>query len=112
MEFQHCAYLVNEAKPLVSGPFPRWLASNWGSDIYHFARFPAHRRQIVRVLGNLDHYASECLRDVDLARDLGFRGSVFPVVPSSGGFDLEACKRQWAPGLTSARRLVRAGQLA
>ncbi len=106
MEFQHGAYLVNAARPFVSGPFPRWLASNWGSDIYHFGRFPRHRREILRVLGNLDYYAAECRRDVELARELGYRGAVFPVIPSSGGFDLADCARLRSPGPTSARRVV------
>ncbi len=106
MEFQHCAYLVLEAKGLIAGAFPRWLASNWGSDIHHFAQFDDHRRQIVRVLENLDFYAAECERDVALARNLGYVGPVFPIVPSSGGFDLAACTRLRAPGPTSARRIV------
>ena len=56
-------------------------------------------------MANLDYYAAECRRDVELARELGYRGAVFPVIPSSGGFDLADCARLRAPGPTSARRV-------
>ncbi|MGH9902742.1 MAG: glycosyltransferase, partial [Pyrinomonadaceae bacterium] len=53
-----------------------------------------------------DYYASECHRDVALARDFGFKGTVLPVLPGGGGFDVERAMGWRQPGPTSARRLI------
>jgi glycosyltransferase involved in cell wall biosynthesis len=58
------------------------------------------------VLGACDFYSCECERDVQLAREFGFAGSVLPVVPNSGGYDLERAVELRSPGKTSTRRLV------
>ncbi len=60
----------------------------------------------MRVLADLDVYAAECERDIALARELGYAGPVFPVVPNSGGFDLDACAHLRTPGPASMRRAV------
>lgn len=106
MEFQHCGYNVLRAKEISRGDFPSWLATNWGSDIYYYRNFPDHRRQISRLLRTIDYYSCECQRDVRLARELGLTGKVMPVMPNTGGFDLErvgTLRRVHAP---SARRLI------
>lgn len=92
MEFQHAGYLVLAARDLMlrDGPgsaFPRWLATNWGSDIYHFGKDPAHARQIRRLCETIDLYSCECHRDLDLGRSFGYRGPALPVLPNSGGMD-------------------------
>lgn len=63
-----------------------FIATNWGSDIHWFQRFPAHRRKLERLLAITDKYSCECERDVRLAKELGFRGEVLPVIPNAGGF--------------------------
>ena len=88
MEFQHCGYNVLRAKEISDGTFPPWLATNWGSDIYYFYRFDDHRAQIARLLKNIDFYSCECHRDVALARELGMKAVVMPVMPNTGGFEL------------------------
>ena len=89
MEFQHCGYLVLRARELYGPGFPTWLATNWGSDIFYFGRFPDHRAQIERLLAAIDFYSCECKRDVAIARQFGYSGPVLSGVPNSGGFDLE-----------------------
>lgn len=88
MEFQHCGYNVLRAKELSREGFPPWLATNWGSDIYYFSRFEDHRTQIARLLQNIDFYSCECRRDIALARELGMRAAVMPVMPNTGGLEL------------------------
>jgi hypothetical protein len=63
-----------------------FIATNWGSDIHWFQRFPAHRRKLERLLAITDKYSCECERDVRLAKELGFKGEVLPVIPNAGGF--------------------------
>jgi glycosyltransferase involved in cell wall biosynthesis len=90
MEFQHAGYNVLRAKEIVGNEkFPKWLATNWGSDIYYYRNFPDHLKQISRLLQSVDYYSCECERDVGLARELGLRAPSLPVLPNSGGFDLD-----------------------
>jgi hypothetical protein len=89
LEFQHAGYLVLQAKDLIGDRFPLWIATNWGSDIYHFGHDPSHKAEIKRLLSQIDFYACECHRDILLARDFGYRRPVLPILPNTGGFDLD-----------------------
>lgn len=106
MEFQEAGYLTLEAKKKFKGKFPKWIATNWGSDIYLFGRLAKHRERVRAVLENCDYYSCECERDVILAREYGLRGEVLPVFPNTGGFDLAACELLREPGNTSERKLI------
>jgi hypothetical protein len=106
MEFQHCGYNVLRAKE-ISGPgFPPWLATNWGSDIYYYRNFPEHRSQISRLLRSIDYYSCECKRDVGLALEMGLSAKVMPVMPNTGGFDLESVATLRQVQSPSTRRLI------
>lgn len=93
LEFQHCGYNVLSAKEKIGKKFPTWLATNWGSDIYYYRQFEKHRSQISRLLRNADYYSCECERDVVLAKELGFSGTVMPVMPNTGGLDISLIGR-------------------
>lgn len=94
------------ARSHMRGPLPRWIVSNWGSDLYLFGREPQMRQELRRVLVTADAYWAECHRDVGLAWAEGFRGRVLPVVPITGGFDLVHTSSLRSPGPTSARRSI------
>lgn len=83
MEIQHAGYLIAQAAHALDEESPVIL-SNWGSDLFHFARDSAHLGPIRRALRRADYYGAECRRDQDLARDLGYSGKMMPVVPNSG----------------------------
>jgi glycosyltransferase involved in cell wall biosynthesis len=106
LEFQRAAYLTLEAKQLMRGRLPRWIATNYGSDIYWFSRFPEHEKRIRAVLRECDFYTCECHRDVVLARKLGLTKPVPLVSPNAGGIDLEDARRLCAAGPVSTRRLI------
>jgi len=106
LEFQGAGYLTLEAKKDFKGKFPKWIATNWGSDIYLFGRLAEHRERVRAVVENCDFYSCECERDVILAREYGLKGKVLPVFPNAGGFDLEQCRSLRAPGKASERKLV------
>ena len=106
MEFQHCGYNTLEARKLVGPGFPPWLATNWGSDIFHFRQYEGHRAQITRLLKHIDFYSCECKRDVELARELGMTARSLPVMPNSGGFDLPIVERLRNKAKTSQRRVI------
>ena len=106
LEIQHAGYLTLEAKKLIGRSFPAWIVTNWGSDIYLFGRLPEHAKKIREVLSECDYYACECHRDVELGRAFGFKGVVLPVLPNTGGFDLDLAGKLREPGPSSARRLI------
>ncbi len=106
MDIQGGGYLTDKAKKICSGKFPKWLVTNWGSDIYYFQKFPEHEKQIRSVLKNADFYSSECERDVLLAKQYGFRGKTMPVFPNAGGYNLEEAWSLRKLGRTSERRQI------
>ena len=106
MEFQHSAYLVLAARDRIKGPFPRWLATNWGSDIFLFGRQADHARQIRRVCEAIDLYSCECHRDLALGREFGYRGPDLPVLPNSGGLDIHHILSLRDPAPPSKRKLI------
>lgn len=103
---QHAGYLTLGARERLRGPLPPWVVSNWGSDIYFFGRQPEHQPRIREVMAACDYVQAECERDIRLAREFGFEGEEFGVIPCGGGFDLEQMSRFREPGPTSARRVV------
>lgn len=106
LEFQGAGYLTLEAKKAFQRKLPKWIATNWGSDIYLFGRLAEHRERVRAVLENCDYYSCECERDVVLAREYGLRGEALPVFPNAGGFDLDLCESLKQPGRTSERKLI------
>ena len=86
LEFQNAGYIAARAMGWVSKPKPLLVATNYGSDIYWFSRDPKHSKLISELLAQVDRYAAECGRDVELARQLGFSRDVMPVLPNAGGF--------------------------
>jgi glycosyltransferase involved in cell wall biosynthesis len=106
MEFQHAGYLVLEAKARLGKSFPTWIATNWGSDIFLFGRLAGHSEKVKAILSQCDYYSCECERDVALARELGLNAKTLPVLPNTGGFDLELIKQFRWPGPTSKRKTI------
>ena len=106
MEFQHSAYLVLAARDRMKEKFPRWLATNWGSDIYYFGNLPGHAQQIGRVCEAIDLYSCECHRDLALGRKFGYRGPDLPVLPNSGGMDIDHVLSLRDPAPPSKRKLI------
>jgi glycosyltransferase involved in cell wall biosynthesis len=105
LEIQGAGYLALEAKKQMGAQFPKWMVTNWGSDIFLFGRLKNHSSKIKEVLSSSDYYSCECKRDLDLAITFGFKGKFFPVLPNTGGFDL-ALLRSLNVEATSSRRLI------
>jgi glycosyltransferase involved in cell wall biosynthesis len=103
LEIQHSAYLTEDARKLLGGKFPRWIVTNWGSDIQAFYGDPVHATRIREILARCDAYTCECERDLRLAREIGFRGMTFPPSPNAGGYDL-ARIAPWRTVAPSSRR--------
>lgn len=106
LEFQSAGYLVLEIKKELKNEFPPWIATNWGSDIYHFSRFKEHNERIKDILSLCDYYQCECNRDIELAKNMGLTGKILPVIPNAGGFDLEQVSKFRMRTLTSSRKII------
>lgn len=106
VEFQHAGYILLQAlaKPL-PGLRPKIMSSNYGSDIFWFRKFPKHKQRISALLKITDHYTCECTRDINLARELGFKG-VSTLIPNTGGVSEELLLEQQEPVNAAGRRLI------
>lgn len=87
LELQHAAYLCLAARRRIGARFPRWVASDWGSDVFLYRKLAAHQAVLGEMFAKLDAFHSECARNVQLASEMGFRGMMFPTAPGSGGVD-------------------------
>lgn len=106
MEFQAAGALTLEVKRRFPGNFPPWIATNWGSDIYLFGRLSGHRETVSEILRECDYYSCECMRDVGLARELGFEGKILPVIPATGGVRFNEIKSTDDLERPSSRSLI------
>ena len=87
LELQNAGYVASKSLHELRGPKPIVIATNYGSDVFWFSRDTKHKKQLIYLLAQVDMYASECTRDVLLAKELGFDGEVLPVQPNAGGFE-------------------------
>jgi glycosyltransferase involved in cell wall biosynthesis len=103
LELQHGGYITSRALDRLPDA-PPFIATNWGSDIFWFQRYPAHLRRLRRMLAKADFYSAECQRDIDLASALGFAGTPLPVFPNAGGFSPSVLDKKVSE--PSSRRVI------
>ncbi|WP_299385043.1 glycosyltransferase [uncultured Lacinutrix sp.] len=65
----------------------KWIYSSWGSDLYYFKDLPEYRKDIEEVLPRLNYLFTDCKRDVQLAKNLGFKGECLGTFPGGGGYN-------------------------
>ena len=82
LELQHAGYILSRINRDIH--FSRVIISNWGSDVFWYQRFRRHRNRLLKLMSLATHYSCECERDIELAKELGFRGVAFPVHPNAG----------------------------
>ncbi len=104
IEIQQAGYLTLAAREALKDEFPPWIVYNAGSDIYLYGRLSEHQEKIRAVMSACDYYQTRCHRDVELAKEFGFKGKILPII--RGEFDLERAYQLRQPGPTSARRLI------
>lgn len=88
----HSMELQSESYPLISVRKKikfRWICSTWGSDIYHFYKQPFHKKRINTLLNQIDFLFTDNLRDIDLAKQYGFKGKALGSFPGGGGFNVK-----------------------
>jgi len=96
LEIQGAGYLINEIRMELLTK-QKVIVTNWGSDIFFYTRFAAHRNLIMSVLSKANYYSAECVRDYSLASQNGFRGEFLPCIPNAGGFNLSQRTSRFVP---------------
>lgn len=64
---------------------PKTMLTLFGSDLYWFRQFPSHLGQIKKLLEYVSLMSAECARDLNFAREFGFKGDSLPLIPVAGG---------------------------
>ncbi len=106
LHMQSGGYLTLASREKLTGAFPPWIYSSWGSDIYFYGRQPEHQTRIRSVLAACDYLICDCQRDVGLALEFGFKGEILGVFPGAGGFEIDQMRPFRQPGPVSARRVI------
>lgn len=88
LELQNAGYATARAfEGLDSASRPKLLITNYGSEIVWFRQFPKHLAKLKNLMTLADAFSAECHRDVMLAKEIGFTGTVLSTIPVSGGID-------------------------
>ena len=95
LELQHAGYLLLGTK--LAPNLPKVFITNWGSDIYWFQQFPKHKQKIIQLLNIAIFYSAECQRDIEIVRQFGYTGKTMPVIPNSGGINLDEIPKDSLP---------------
>ncbi|QTE23044.1 glycosyltransferase [Polaribacter cellanae] len=66
-----------------------WAYFSWGSDLYLYQHKKEHQYKIKNVLKDVNYLFTDNKRDVNLAKELDFRGSEMPIFPGGGGYKIE-----------------------
>ena len=70
----------------------KWAYFSWGSDLYLYQNEKKHQQKIKQVLFNLNYLFVDNQRDINIAKDLGFKNEVAGIFPGGGGYQLEKIK--------------------
>lgn len=90
-EMQNCSYQIR--KTMDKHPDLKWIYSCWGNDLYYYKNFKEHKSQIIKVLHSVNFIHTDCKRDFDIAKSLGFRGKYLGVIPGGTGYKLDELQK-------------------
>ncbi len=101
-KMQSCSYPI--LKTMKKFPQIKWIYSCWGSDLFYYQSNLIHKLKIKEVLKRVNLIHTDCNRDYELAKSLGFKGDFSGVIPGGSGYDLELVKEYIKP--ISNRRII------
>jgi hypothetical protein len=85
LEMQSQTYHVLKARQKIEF---KWAYFSWGSDIYFYQHQKYHRKIMQKVFSKLDYLFVDNTRDIELAKNLGFKNEIGGVFPAGGGYTL------------------------
>ncbi|MEP2970545.1 glycosyltransferase, partial [Nonlabens ulvanivorans] len=72
----------------------KWIYSSWGSDLFNKANKPNYESEVSQVLHRVNYLITDCERDYQIARNMGFTGTYLGAIPGGGGFDIREFNTQ------------------
>lgn len=104
LEMQSQSYHVLRAYKKVKF---KWAYFSWGSDVYFFQHDKNHQEKIKEVLSKIDYFFADNQRDVQLAKELGYKQNFNAVFPGGGGYDLNKYESYIKPFLERKTILIK-----
>jgi glycosyltransferase involved in cell wall biosynthesis len=101
-EMQSCSYPILETMNMFKEI--KWIYSCWGNDLYYYQNFKKDNVKIRAVLFRVNYLQTDCLRDIEIAKTLGYIGKSLPVIPGGSGFDLQKLEKYKLP--ISERKII------
>jgi len=105
-ELSTSSILCLKARLNFKGTFPKWIVTNWGSDLYFFYKKKKFKQNLKKVLQLSNFYSAECRRDYKMAKKIGIKATFLDCVTNSGGIPLQSVKKINKKQLTSSRKII------
>ena len=105
-ELSTSSILCLKARLNFKGTFPKWIVTNWGSDLYFFYKKKKFKENLKKVLQLSNFYSAECRRDYKIAKKIGIKATFLDCVTNSGGIPLQSVKKINKKQLTSSRKII------
>lgn len=97
LKMQNDGYVAADAKSIFiqkKDNMPPWVHFIWGTDIEFFGKASGykdkHLPKIKKLLENCDYLIADTYRDLNSAKDLGFKGAILGKQIAQGGFNIES----------------------
>jgi hypothetical protein len=101
-EMQSCSYSIFKA--MKKNPELKWIYSCWGNDLFYFKNIINHNSKIKKILHRVNYLHTDCQRDYNIARELGFGGKFLGVIPGGTGYKLQELEKYKLP--VSQRKII------
>ncbi|RBN50351.1 glycosyl transferase family 1 [Flavobacterium psychrolimnae] len=72
----------------------KWVYSSWGSDMFYFINLNIKEITMNQALKRIDFLITDCNRDYEIAKKIGFNNKFSGVFPGNGGIDFPIEKEQ------------------
>ena len=90
-EMQSCSYPI--VRTMLKYPKLKWMYSCWGSDLFYYRNFKEHNTKIRKILKRIDFLHTDCIRDFEIAKQLGFKGQFLGVIPGGTGYKMSELEK-------------------
>ena len=105
-ELTTSSILCLKARSSFKGIFPKWIVTNWGSDLYFFYKKKKFQGDLKKVLKFSNFYSAECGRDFAIAKKIGINAKFLDCIVNSGGIPLKFAEKLKKNNLTSSRKII------
>ena len=89
----HCFEMQLAGLPILSvmqkNAIP-FIYSSWGSDLFDYQNLGISKQEAITFLQRVDYLITDCKRDLDIAKTLGYDTTFLGVFPGNGGISIES----------------------